>query len=193
MNRLILVGGAALVSIAGVAVAQTAVSTPDRSAEITRQQVVDRVGERFARLDVDSDGRVTPDEARQARERFRTERAGRMFDHLDLDRNGSITREEMSRAHAQRRERRAERGEAAERREMRGMRGMRGHGGGGFHGPRQGRAAAMFGEQGFITREQMQAQALARFDRQDTDRNGVVTAEERGQARAQRRERRQAD
>ena len=47
-----------------------------------------------------------------------------------------------------------------------------------------------FGEQGFLTREQMQERALARFDRLDADRNGTVTIAERQAARDARRERR---
>ena len=47
-----------------------------------------------------------------------------------------------------------------------------------------------FGEQGFITRDQMRERALARFDRVDADRNGTVTAAERQAAREARREQR---
>ena len=42
----------------------------------------------------------------------------------------------------------------------------------------------MFGEQGFVTREQMREQALARFDRLDANRDGTLTAAERQQAAA---------
>ena len=53
------------------------------------------------------------------------------------------------------------------------------------------RTGRMFGEQGFITREQFQQRALVRFDRQDIDRDGTVTVAERRQSFQQRREQRQ--
>jgi hypothetical protein len=49
------------------------------------------------------------------------------------------------------------------------------------------RGGRMFGEQGFVTREQMRERALARFDRADADHNGTLTAAERHAAREQRR------
>jgi hypothetical protein len=188
MTKHALIAGAALVAtFAGAAWAQApATSRPDRNADITRQQVIERVDQRFARLDVNRDGRFTREEAQEMRAQRRTERANRMFDRLDLDRNGSITREEMAQAQAQRLERRgerrAERAEAGEHRHHRGL-GRRG-------GPHRlaMRDGRMFGEQGFVTAEQMRARALARFDRMDADRNGTVTGAERQQARQQMRE-----
>ena len=48
-------------------------------------------------------------------------------------------------------------------------------------------ARGMFGEQGFVTREQMRERALARFDRADANHDGTLTAAERQQAREQMR------
>ena len=146
--------------------------------------MIERTDQRFQRLDLNSDGRATADEARQAGEQRRAERAGRMFERLDGNRDGSVSRAEFDQAQAQRLERRGERGEHG-----RGMGGMhRGHGWGGMRGEH------MFGEQGFVTREQMRERALARFDRSDANRDGTLTAAERQQAREQfrqhRRERR---
>jgi hypothetical protein len=45
----------------------------------------------------------------------------------------------------------------------------------------------VFGGAQSVTLQQFEAQALARFDKQDLDHNGVVTAAERQQARAERR------
>jgi Ca2+-binding EF-hand superfamily protein len=188
MNTRTLIAGAALAAaIAGAAWAQAPETPrPDRNADITRSQVIERVDQRFARLDANRDGRFTREEAQTRRAERRTERASRMFDRLDLDRNGSITREELAQAQAQRferrGERRAERAEAGEHRHHRGL-GRRG-------GPHRFamRGERMFGEQGFITAEQMRERALARFDRMDADRNGTVTAAERQQARQQMRE-----
>ena len=41
------------------------------------------------------------------------------------------------------------------------------------------RGERMFGEQGFVTREQIRERALARFDRLDANRDGTLTAAER--------------
>lgn len=179
MTRLTILAGSALLAVAGAAIAQPAPGPRgDRDADVTRQQVIERIDERFARLDLDRDGRVTPDEARQAHEQRRGERAGRLFERLDANRDGSVSRAEFDQARAQRAERRAERGE------RRGMRMMRGHHRRGMRGMR------MFGEQGFVTAEQMRERALARFDRADANRDGTLTAAERRQAHEQRRERR---
>lgn len=175
MNKLAILAGTALVAAAGAAVAQPANPRADRNADVTRQQVIERVDARFDRLDVDNDGRATPEEARQAREQHRGERAGRLFERLDANRDGSISRAEFDQHRAQR----------AERGERRGMRMMRHR----MH--RQGmRGARLFGEQGFVTAEQMRERALARFDRLDVNRDGTLTADERRQAREQRRQRR---
>jgi Ca2+-binding EF-hand superfamily protein len=208
MNKIAILAGTALLTVAGVALAQGGPGErPDRNADVTRQQVIERTDQRFARLDANNDGRFTPEEMRAAGEARRAERQTRMFDRMDLDHNGSITREEMTQAHSQMREHRGEGG-------MGGHRGMRHrgpHGPGGPGGPEGAGAHAehggpggpgghgmrgerMFGEQGFITREQMRERALARFDAADADHNGTVTAAERqaarGAMRQGRRERR---
>ncbi len=192
MKKITFVTGAALFAIAGAAIAQSGGGPrPDRNADQTRQQVIERTDQRFAALDANRDGRVTPEEMRQHGEQRRAQRSERMFDRLDANRDGNITREEWTQARTQRGARMAERraqagqGERAGRPHgMRGMRGMRG--GPGMRGDRHG--ARMFGEQGFVTQEQMRERALARFDRLDANRDGTVTAAERQQARQQMRE-----
>ena len=87
------------------------------------------------------------------------QRADLMFQRLDSNKDGTLTREEAQSA-----------------------------------GPQMGRGGArverlmarLFGSAQSVTQAQFQAQALARFDRLDLDRNGVVTAAERQQARAAR-------
>ena len=172
MKKFTILGGAVLIAVAGAAIAQQATTRPDRNADVTRQQTIERADQRFARLDVNNDGRATAEEAQQAHQQHRAERAGRMFERFDLNSDGSITRAEFDQAHAQRAEHGAEAGE---------HRGMRGD-----------HRAAMFGEQGFVTREQMRERALARFDRLDANRDGTLTAEERRQARQQRMQERRS-
>ncbi len=84
-----------------------------------------------------------------------------MFDRFDLNHDGVITRDEAEKARSQ----------------MSG-----GHGG--AHGERV--LNKIFGTAESITEPQFEALALARFDRQDTNRDGVVTSAERQQARASR-------
>ena len=96
--------------------------------------------------------------------------AERRFAQLDTNRNGTLEREEMRKAFEQRR---AGRGDGArqggpDRRRPDGPR---------AGGPRNA---------GPVTLDQFRARAEQRFDRLDLDRNGVITAAEREQLRAQR-------
>lgn len=162
---------AALFAAAGSAAAQPdARPHGDHDVDVTRQQAIEQADQRFSRLDLDHDGRATAEEARLAFDQRREERSGRAFERLDLDRDGSISRAEFDQARERRGELRAERGPRP---------GRRGHRSGG-HGMR---GAHLFGEQGFVTREQMRERALARFDRLDQNRDGTLTAAERRQAR----------
>lgn len=171
-------GVAAVAAAAGIAAAQPP-EGPRAARDVTRQELIQRVDERFSQMDANRDGRVTVDERRAAAERRRAEMADRMFDRLDANRDGSISREEM-------REGRMRRG---------GRRGMRmaGPGGPGMEGPGDGRRGPGMGGRRFamreVTREEMRERALARFDRMDANRDGTLTVEERRQAREQRRER----
>lgn len=192
MNKLSFFGCAALLATAGAAIAQGPGPgpRPDRNADMTRAQVIERTDRAFARLDTNNDGRFTREEGQARGEQRREQRMTRMFDRLDADRNGSITREEMAQAHA------ARRGPGGPGTEGGGPPphpGMlhRGRRGGGFGGPgmRGMRGQRMFGEQGFVSREQFRERALARFDRLDANHDGTVTAVERQAARGQRRER----
>ena len=151
-------GLATLAMLAGAAAAQTADSRP--RADVTRQQLVERLDARFARLDTDRDGAVTAAERSARREARRAQR----FQRLDRDGNGALSPTEF-----------AARGDRAERGE--GRRGGRRRFGGG------GGAGADANGDGTISRAEFQARALARFDRGDLDRNGVLTAAERQQAR----------
>jgi hypothetical protein len=187
MKKFAILAGTAILGVAaaGIRAGATDRCAGVRHADVTRQQVMHRrTDQRFQRLDINSDGRATADEARQAGEQRRAERAGRMFERLDANRDGSVSRAEFDQAQAQRMARRGERGEHG-----RGMGGMhRGHGWGGMRGER---GEQMFGEQGFVTRDQMRERALARFDRADANRDGTLTVAERQQGREQFRQHRQ--
>ncbi|MEQ1490106.1 MAG: hypothetical protein ABL932_06100 [Terricaulis sp.] len=110
--------------------------------------------------DSNNDGVVT-------RAEFDSGRAAQ-FARLDADNNGQLAREEM----------RAERGE------HRGRRGgHRGGPGGGFEGPDAN-------NDGNITRDEFLARPIQMFDRLDANHDGVISAAERPQRRAEDGERR---
>lgn len=81
--------------------------------------------------------------------------ADSMFQRVDLNHDGVVTRQEAEQAASQF----GERGERMVNR--------------------------MFGDAQSLTLQQVEAQALARFDRDDLNHDGVVTAAERQQVRAQ--------
>ena len=82
------------------------------------------------------------------------------FERLDVDHNGTVTRQEAEQV-----------------REQMGVGGERA----------QKMIDRTFGVSQSLTLKQFEEQQLARFDRQDLNHDGVVTAEERQQARALRR------
>lgn len=157
----------ALALTSGIAFA--AVEAPKGAAleadrELTRAQVEARVAARFERLDADRDGKLTPADRAAARTRM----ADTMFERLDADRNGAISRDEWTAGAA----RLAAAHEGAGRRGRPGMRGA------GFI------ARADGNDDGAVTLDEMRAQALARFDRADANKDGKISAAEREQARA---------
>lgn len=82
------------------------------------------------------------------------QRADAMFQRIDLNHDGVVTRQEAEQAAAQ------------------------------FGGRGEKMVNRLFGDAQSITLQQAEAQALARFDRDDLNHDGVVTAAERQQARA---------
>jgi hypothetical protein len=178
MKTLTLLSGAAMLAVAGIALAQGGPG-PDRpgpEGDVTRQQAVERADRMFARLDANHDGRVTPDELHAMGEHRRDDMRQHMFDRLDANHDGNISRDEFAQAHD---------GPGG----PDGGPGMRmgpppggpgapegPEGPGGRHGMR---GAGMFGTQGFATLEQMRARALERFDRADANHDGILTADER--------------
>jgi hypothetical protein len=170
MKSFSILAGAALLAMSGTALAQPGAggARGERAqADVTRAEAAARADAMFQRLDLNRDGQVTREEARQAHQQMRAERLAQMTPEQ---------RAQMEQRRAQWQERRGQRAERGEGRrgggERRGARGER-----------------MFGEQGTITAEQFRARALERFDRMDANRDGVVTAAERQQARAEMRSR----
>jgi Ca2+-binding EF-hand superfamily protein len=80
--------------------------------------------------------------------------ADRMFQRFDLNHDGVVTRQEAEQAAAQ------------------------------FGGRGERMIDRLFGDAQSLTLQQAESQALARFDRDDLNHDGVVTAAEREQARA---------
>jgi Ca2+-binding EF-hand superfamily protein len=105
----------------------------------------------------DSGGGKSREISRQQAQQF----ADSMFQRFDLNHDGTITRDEAEQARSQ-------------------IAGASGHGG--------GRAERMidklFGTAQAVDKSQFEAIALARFDKQDADHNGVVTPSERHQSRS---------
>ena len=97
------------------------------------------------------------------------QRADMMFQMLDANRDGTVTRAEAQQALAQ-------------------FEASRGGGEGRGTGRIQRMIDMAFGTSQSITLPQFEAQALARFDAMDLNRDGTVTAAERQQARQQRAE-----
>jgi hypothetical protein len=90
------------------------------------------------------------------------QRADMMFQKLDANHDGVVTRQEAEQAAAQ-------------------------MGGGQGGGKRfAGLIDRLFGQGDSVSQAQFEAQALARFDRQDLNHDGVVTGDERQQARSAR-------
>lgn len=185
MNKTLLVGGLAALTLAaagGVAIAQ---QTPDRPAHAMRADAdgdrrlsqAEFVGQRLERLsaaDANRDGTVTAEEMRAAAQTRRAGRAEARFDRLDADNDGMVSRTEFDAA----REARGEHG-------PRMMRAHRGAGRG--HGPtHMGRMEA----RGPIVIADVQARTEQAFARLDADRDGFITAAERQAGRQAMREQR---
>lgn len=90
--------------------------------------------------------------------------AGAMFQRFDLNHDGVITRDEAEQARAQLTQ--------------------------GSEGKRSAKSEKMidrlFGTSQSVSKAQFESMALARFDRQDANHDGVVTSAEKDQARASR-------
>jgi len=210
MDRILL--GAAAIAIAVPAMAQVqapgAPMAPRMEATQTRDQVVAKVRDHFAKMDVNRDGFIAGDELKSMRghhqgmKRQMGERRGgdRMamrdpevaFDRLDANRDGMISRDEFGKAREMRIERHVVRNGApgapgaAMDGEHRGMRKMHRMGGGRMGGGMM--RMADLDRDGRVSLQEATTSALQRFDRVDTNRDGRITPEERRQNREQRKQ-----
>lgn len=158
-----LIAGAAVVTASGAALAQ---NRPAPAPDMTRAAAEQRAVEAFAKIDVNSDGKIDTAD-REARQKAR-------FDRIDADNNGAVSFAEFTAKRSRPDGESAGRGERdGQRMGMRGGRGMRG----GHHMGLRGNAEV--NQDGAVTQAEFTAAALVRFDAADADSNGTVTAAER--------------
>ena len=165
----------------GTAIAQAPERGGVRGAEMTRENAQQRAAQAFARMDVNSDGKLDAGD--------REARANARFDAVDTNGDGAISREEFAAIRQERQGRREEmRASRPEGAPEAGKRmAMRGHG---MMGPRgmMGRGMPMLGQadsdhDGAVSQAEFNAAMLARFDAADKNGDGTITPEERREAR----------
>ena len=203
MNKIVLLGAAAVALIATPVLAQQARTGFQAGAGVTRAEVQTRVRDMFARVDANRDGYVTQAEAQTFRDSVRGERREARqdrkearFARLDANRDGEISRAEFfaPRQRAERGERAERRGQRAERRAERRAHRLE----------RRGQRGGMFarlGERRFdrvdanndgrISLAEVTELRLRAFDRADVNRDGRLTREERRSLRSARQQQRQ--
>lgn len=170
--------------------------------EHTRDEVVAKVREHFAKMDTNSDGFVTKAEADSVRTEMRTKfaahraeraehrkertemRREHTFERLDTNNDGSISRAEFDTAHAGRTAMRAGKGDGRP-----GAGRMAGamhkmHGGMGHFGGQMFEMADA-NKDGRVSLQEAQDAAVRRFDTADVNRDGRITREEMMQHRQQ--------
>ena len=213
--------GAAGIVIAGAALAQAPVAQPAPVAQAapwspradridTRDEMVAKVREHFAKVDTNRDGVLTKEEAdaghaamrNHFRERFaerggmdhRMGDPGKAFDRLDANKDGAISRDEFAKAHQQRIERRVvlKDGQAAPGAPGMAHQGMRMHRmGGGMMGGHMFEMADL-NKDGRVTLQEATDAAVRHFDMADANHDGRITPDERKQIRMQFIEKRRA-
>jgi len=207
--------------LAGAAIAQTPIAQPAPVAQAaplppradridTRDEMVAKVREHFAKADTNRDGFLTKEEMDAGhsamrdhfRQRFadrggmdhRMGEPGQAFDRLDTNKDGAISRDEFAKAHEQRIERRVvlKDGQAAP--DVPGMapEGRRMHRmGGGMMGGHMFEMADL-NKDGRVTLQEATDAAAKHFDMADANHDGRITPEERKQMRMQFIEKRRA-
>lgn len=161
MKTLTLLTGLAALALSGAAGAQPRADTNGDGA-LSRAEFSARLDQRFARLDVNRDGRLTREDrqARRAADPQRAERRAARLGRFDTNRDGQLSPAERQVAKAQRQAERA-----------------------GRHGGHTGPRRDANGDRA-VTRAEFQAWGLQRFAALDTNRDGQLTKVERQAGRA---------
>jgi Ca2+-binding EF-hand superfamily protein len=179
--KTLLFSAVALCAIAGFAPALAASAPAPQQSQhqvkaMTRAEMVQKVQERFARLDANKDGYVTKAEMESAQASMHQRMAGHMeqpasamFDRMDANHDGSVTRTEFEAPHTA----------MADRMEGKRM-GMRS-----MHRAMDEHmfATADGNNDGRVSLQEATAAAAARFDRLDANHDGTITPDERRAAR----------
>ncbi|MEO6579869.1 MAG: EF-hand domain-containing protein [Sphingomicrobium sp.] len=196
MNKFLI--GVAALAVAVPALAQFQPGMPNQQRVQTRDQVVAKARDRFARMDSNRDGFITSTEVAalrgQGRQQMRQRGMGRgmsaarAFDRLDANHDGSISRAEFEGARAQCM---ARLDRDRDGRPDRAMGVGRRAGAGGANGGRMF-AMADANHDARLSMEEATNAALRRFDMADANRDGQVTPQERQQMRQQMRAQRSA-
>ncbi len=145
-----------------------AMADTNKDGAISKAEMTAALEGRFAKMDVDKDGKLTQAD----RDAMRAQRLDKRFAMLDADKNGQVSKAEFAAAHEARADKRAERGEG---RKWQGRGHHRGHGMMGM------RADAT--KDGTITKAEFMAAPTAMFDKADANKDGKVTADEMKAAR----------
>ncbi len=158
---------------------------------VTRASVEAKIKDHFAQVDANHDGFITQDEMKAMHERQRTEMRGKHFETMDGNKDGSISRAEFDAAHKDgpdmekagegpgmmSESHESPDGMRVERRVI-----IRQEGGMPMMGAGM-MMAADANKDGKISQAEALAQHLARFDAADTNKDAILTPEERKAAR----------
>lgn len=177
----IIILGIGLLSLGTMAIAAQPSGSTDRRSPPARAELQTKLEQKFDAMDANRDGTLTPQERRAAMAAGRDARRASMFATLDSNHDGVLSPEEFAAIHRDR--------AAGARSDADGaVRGARHHRAG-RDGVTPWRALAAYRDKP-ITRTQFVEAGLTRFDRIDTDHDGVISSAERDAARVARRERR---
>jgi len=208
MKTMLIAATAALAGTAALAqttaptapVAPAAPARPMADGVMTRTEVVEKVRGHFSRFDADKDGSITSEElgafGRLADRKLGDDAEPRVmihegpmsdpgaaFDRLDANKDGMISRDEFAKGREQRIEKRFVIREKIKDARKDGKLGeMRMHRMGGMGGARM-IVMADTDHDGKITLSEAEGMALKHFDEMDSNHDGQVTREERGNGR----------
>jgi len=152
----------------------------NKDGTITKAELTAGLEARFAKMDIDKDGKLT----QAARDALRAQRLDMRFAKLDTDKNGQISKAEMAAAQEAKADKRADK--RAEAGKPGGPEGR--HWGGRHHGG-PGKGGKMMGgrgdanKDGTVTKAEFMAGPMAMFDKADANKDGQVTADEMKAAR----------